>query len=129
MDEYILKNDVLKLLSRNSISKAISFSDGVSVYDSVQNIPTADVVPISEVRKILAEFDGIIDLLNHMTGLQIIVGGKYDELRKKYMDEKNGGKAEENIKKQFTPEDVRKMSQSEVRENYQAILDSMKTWH
>lgn len=32
-------------------------------------------------------------------------------------------------KKHFTPEDVRKMSQSKVRENYQAIIDSMKEWN
>ena len=28
----------------------------------------------------------------------------------------------------FTPEDVRKMSSKEVRENYQQILDSMRLW-
>lgn len=39
-----------------------------------------------------------------------------------------GGKAEEEPKKYFTPEDVRKMSQSEVRYNYKAIMDSMKEW-
>ena len=29
----------------------------------------------------------------------------------------------------FSPDDVRAMSQSEVRSNYQKILESMKTWH
>ena len=29
----------------------------------------------------------------------------------------------------FTPEQVRKMSQSEVRKNYKKILESMKYWH
>ncbi len=29
----------------------------------------------------------------------------------------------------FSPDDVRAMSQSEVRSNYQKILDSMKTWN
>lgn len=28
----------------------------------------------------------------------------------------------------FTPEEVRKMSQKEVKENYQKIIDSMKSW-
>lgn len=28
----------------------------------------------------------------------------------------------------FTPEDVRKMSSKEVRENYQQIMDSMRLW-
>ena len=36
---------------------------------------------------------------------------------------------EETPKKHFTPEEVRKMSQSEVRDNYEAILQSMKTWY
>ena len=29
----------------------------------------------------------------------------------------------------FTPEQVRKMSQSEVRKNYKKIIESMKYWH
>lgn len=29
----------------------------------------------------------------------------------------------------FTPEQVRKMSRSEVRKNYKKILESMKYWH
>lgn len=29
----------------------------------------------------------------------------------------------------FTPEEVRKMSQAEVRENYQKIINSMKFWN
>jgi hypothetical protein len=29
----------------------------------------------------------------------------------------------------FTPEQVRKMSQSEVKKNYKKILESMKYWH
>lgn len=29
----------------------------------------------------------------------------------------------------FTPEQVRKMPQSEVRKNYKKILESMKYWH
>ena len=33
------------------------------------------------------------------------------------------------VKKTFTPEEVRNMSRSEVRENYTAIMDSMKEWN
>lgn len=47
--EYFSKDDVLNLLSRNSITKKITLADGVSIYDSVKNLPTADVVPKSEV--------------------------------------------------------------------------------
>ena len=41
-----------------------------------------------------------------------------------------GGAEETQVttKKFFSPEDVRKMSQKEVHENYQAIMDSMKEW-
>ena len=45
MDEYIKKDDVLNLLRKNSITKKITFADGVSIYDSVKNIPTVDVAP------------------------------------------------------------------------------------
>ena len=47
--EYFSKDDVLNLLNRNSITKKITLADGVSIYDSVKNLPTADVVPKSEV--------------------------------------------------------------------------------
>lgn len=34
----------------------------------------------------------------------------------------------ENGKDFYSPEEVRKMTQKQVRENYQAIMDSMKIW-
>lgn len=54
-DEYVKRDDVLKLLNRNSITKTITFSDGISIYDSVQNLPAADVVPKSEVEHTLSD--------------------------------------------------------------------------
>ena len=36
---------------------------------------------------------------------------------------------EETTEKYFTPEEVRKMSPIEVRDNYQAICQSMKKWN
>lgn len=36
---------------------------------------------------------------------------------------------EEKHEKYFSPEDVRKMTREEVRENYQAIFNSMREWH
>lgn len=45
---YINRELALKLLERNGITKQITFSDGVSIYDTIANIPTADVVPKSE---------------------------------------------------------------------------------
>lgn len=48
---YIDRDIALKLLERNSITKHITFSDGVSIYDTIANIPTADVAPKYEVDK------------------------------------------------------------------------------
>lgn len=44
------------------------------------------------------------------------------ELKKEYTEGEN------TQKDYFTAEEVRKMSQTEVRKNYQAIMDSMKKW-
>ena len=42
---------------------------------------------------------------------------------------RSSGAAGKNTQKEyFSPEDVRSMSQSEVRENYKKIIDSMKKW-
>lgn len=46
MAEYIKKEDVLKLLEKNSITKKVTLADGISIYDSVKNAPTADVVEV-----------------------------------------------------------------------------------
>lgn len=43
---------------------------------------------------------------------------------------KSSGAAGKNTPKEyFSPEEVRSMSQSEVRENYKKIIDSMKKWN
>lgn len=57
MDEYIKKTDVLNLLNRNSITKSITFSDGVSIYDSVKDLPAAEVVPSNEVDKLKGDIE------------------------------------------------------------------------
>lgn len=44
--EYIERKDVLKELNRNSITKKITLADGVSIYDTIKNIPTTDVVEV-----------------------------------------------------------------------------------
>lgn len=55
---YINRELALKLLERNSITKHITFSDSVSIYDTIANIPAADVAPKSEVaREIFAEIE------------------------------------------------------------------------
>ncbi len=45
---YINRELALELLKRNSSTEHITFSDGVSIYDTIANIPAADVVPKSE---------------------------------------------------------------------------------
>lgn len=57
--EYINRELTLKLLERNSITKNITFSDGVSIYDTIANIPTADVVPKSEYDNLKFQFDAL----------------------------------------------------------------------
>lgn len=44
--EFIEREAALKLLGRNSITKYITFADDVSIYDTIKNIPAADVVEV-----------------------------------------------------------------------------------
>jgi hypothetical protein len=46
MGEYISRETVLKELSKNNITKRITLADGVSIYDTIHNLPTADVVEV-----------------------------------------------------------------------------------
>jgi hypothetical protein len=46
MPEYIEREDVLNELNRNSITKKITLADGVSIFDTIKNIPAADVVEV-----------------------------------------------------------------------------------
>lgn len=46
MPEYIEREKALQLLNKNSITKKITLADGVSIYDTIKNMPTADVVEV-----------------------------------------------------------------------------------
>ena len=46
MPEYIERDTVLKELNKNSITKKITLANGVSIFDTIKNIPTADVVEV-----------------------------------------------------------------------------------
>jgi hypothetical protein len=48
--DYIKKDDVLELLNKNSITKIVTLVDGISIYDSVKNLRTADAVPSEELE-------------------------------------------------------------------------------
>lgn len=82
--EYFSKDDVLNLLNRNSITKKITLADGVSIYDSVKNLPAADVVPKREVEKIFEEIEnrafGFGACFVEMTRTT------FDEIKKKYTE-------------------------------------------
>ena len=46
MPEYIEREKALQLLNKNSITKKITLADGVSIYNTIEKIPTADVVEV-----------------------------------------------------------------------------------
>ena len=41
--DYLRREDVLNLLNKNSITKKITLSDGVSIYDAVKNLPAITI--------------------------------------------------------------------------------------
>lgn len=60
---YIDSNEILKILNRNSITKAIYFADGISLYDTIKNLPPADVVPRKAFEQVKWERDTAIEQL------------------------------------------------------------------
>lgn len=46
MPEYIEREAALKELNKNSITKKITLANGVSIYDTIKNLPAADVVEV-----------------------------------------------------------------------------------
>lgn len=46
MPEYIERKEALKELNKNSITKKITLADGVSIYDTIKQLPFADVVEV-----------------------------------------------------------------------------------
>lgn len=46
MAEYIEREAALKELNRNSITKKLTLANGVSIFDTIKNIPAADVVEV-----------------------------------------------------------------------------------
>ena len=76
-------------------------------------------------REIFAEIDRTLP--NDFPFLGTAVAVYLAELKKKYIPtEAEESKAEE--QKFFSPEEVRKMTPSEVRQHYKAIMESMKKW-
>ena len=60
----------------------------LGVVSSIENFPTADVAPKSEVaREIFEEVDSLLDLACHMIGIEILSFPQYTELKKKYAED------------------------------------------
>lgn len=66
--------------------------------------------------------------LHDMVARYVQMKKDLDNLFRQNIALKSDEEKEQTTKKHFTPEEVRKMSRSEVKENYQAILNSMKKW-
>lgn len=131
MDEYIKKSDLKAELLRRDFYPAI-------VKSALETIPPADVVPRAEVdharlrgyengirsgaREVFKEIDELIkDYVNNHLDTAVLVVKLY-LLKKKYTESEN------KQKDFFSPEEVRAMSRKEVRENYTAIMNSIKKW-
>ena len=60
-----------------------------AVLTAIDNAPTANVAPKSEVaREFIDAVDQMLNLVCAMTGLELMFFGKYAELKKKYTEEK-----------------------------------------
>lgn len=87
---YINRELVLELLKRNSITKHITLSDGVSIFDAIASIPTADVVPKSEADKWYYEYHAIKDELKQ----EKVYHSETDKLADRYCAELLTAKSE-----------------------------------
>ena len=138
MVEYIECEAVLKIIGDNcphdkgGYNTEEEMGAGVACYyirKDVDNIPTADVVPKSEVEKIFAEIESklILNKAIHCGQKFYYIRLEDDiaELKKKYTEGEDKPATEE---KHFSPEDVSKMTHQEITENYTAIRKSMERW-
>ena len=92
MRRYIDANALIKKIYPMGIGDGKYTINAKAVKFAIDNTPTADVVPKSEVVDLISEIDAMIELVSAMTGIDIIAFGKYAELKKKY----TGGFHEQN---------------------------------
>jgi hypothetical protein len=122
----------------------LQFTDIVHKWGAKNNIDTSEIslVPILQeeadsiikkanqelAREIFKEIQSCL-VRRHWNGFDIVTfefdAVKYAELKKKYTEGEDKPASEE---KYFSPEDVRKMTNQEVREKYSAIRKSMEMW-
>lgn len=157
MDEYIKREDAIRNVAGVTARYAEDSAMKSLCLNALLTTPTADVVPKSEVERLQAEKDALIknyaecmkdyareifaevnmQIIPYSTdiyikGEELIIIPKSDynailtELKKKYPEGEDKPAATE--EKYFSPEDVRKMTNQEVREKYTAIRRSMERW-
>lgn len=134
MARYIDADVLIKKIYPMGIGDGKYTINAKAVKFAIDNTPTADVAPKSEVaREIFAEIEEVFRL--HTEGgyylngawfperLDLYTGDAIAELKKKYdVTDINVGD------KFFTAEQVRTMTREEVSKNYSAIMKSMKKW-
>lgn len=132
MDGYIKKSDAVDVIVKYPYDIAGKTATAIKM---LEGLPDADVVPKSEVAsEIFADVN--MRIISYSTdiyikGEELIIIPKSDynailaELIKKYTEGEDKPASEE---KYFSPEDVRKMTNQEVREKYTAIRRSMERW-
>lgn len=97
MAEYIEREAALKELNRNSITKKLTLANGVSIFDTIKNIPAADVVEVVRCKECkyflhdtdyckkhnagYCEFDNQIKARLHFCGLAIKKEGAEEWLK------------------------------------------------
>lgn len=118
MARYIEETEIYKLVEPHGTAKVHC--------SQIDELPRADVVPKSEVEKIIEEtFKRVRENFVISPLCKSALSDLEAELKKKYTEGKDKPAAEE---KYFSPEDVRNMTQREVREKYTAIRKSMERW-
>lgn len=91
MAEYIEREAVLKIIAYNcphdkgDYNTEEEMGAGAACHyirKDIKKLPTADVVPKSEVEELIKSVDDMLDLVCAMTGLEITYYRKYAELKR-----------------------------------------------
>ena len=85
MARYIDADALIKKIYPMGIGDGKYAINAGAVKFAIDNATTADVVPKSEVEKLIKSVDDMLDLVCAMTGLELTYFGKYAELKKKYI--------------------------------------------
>lgn len=154
MNEYIKKSEAVDVIVKYPYNIAGKTATAIKM---IEDLPSADVVPRSEVERLQAEKDALIknyaecmkdyareifaevnmqifpystDIYIKGEELIIIPKSDYNAILAKLKKKYTEGedKPAATEEKYFSPEDVSKMTPQEVREKYTAIRRSMERW-